>query len=81
MYYDKYGWVTYEPTERPTIITTYNSNGEVVKSETKIEPEKSNAKYIASARDQFQPWMISYSVSEQAYGNVSVDEEFIIKKI
>ncbi len=80
VYYDKYGWVAYEPTERPTVVTTYNQNGEVIKQERRIEAEKANAKYIASAKNQFKPWILTYSVSEQSYGTASVDEKFEIQK-
>ncbi len=81
VYYNKYGWVTYDPTERPTIVTTYNQNGEIVKKENKINSQKIHANFIASGVNQFTPWLISYSVSEQANGTATVDEQFEIKKL
>lgn len=81
VYYNKYGWVTYEPTKRPTTVTTYNQQGLPVKKEQRIIAESSNINYIASAKNMFSPWALSYSVSQNANGTATVTEKFEIHKL
>ncbi len=81
VYYDKYGWIAYDPTELSTVITTYNQNGDIIKTENRIDSQTVHSKFIASAKNQFTPWAVSYSVTEESNGTASVDEKFEINKL
>ena len=81
VYYDKYGWVAYDPTAVGTIVKVYDQNGTLVKQETKVDPEKSMAKYIASLRNSFSPLVLSYTPGKGGRSSVSLDMKIDIHKV
>ncbi len=80
VYYDKYGWVAVDPTDQGVNVNIYH-NGKLLKQEKQLSSDKINMKYITSSRNEFTPWSISYSVSQRANGNVSVEEILKIQKL
>lgn len=80
VYFDKYGWVTFDPTVMPTVVNIYN-NGQLVRQEKRLAPFAASAKYIISARNQFSPYFVSYSVADNKNGRASVEEIIEIHKV
>lgn len=79
VYFDNYGWVAFDPTTEIYNVNIYN-NGKLTKQEKKIIPDKIYLKYIASCRNEFTPWSVLYSVSENLSGNIIINENVNIKK-
>ncbi len=80
VYFDKYGWVTFDPTVMATVVNIYN-NGKLVRQEKRLEPFGASAKYIISARNQFSPYYISYKIADNRYGKVAAQEIIQINKV
>ncbi len=79
VYFDKYGWVAYDPTQTISFVNIYN-NGKLVRKERRIISDKSNLRYIASSRNDFSPWYLTYSSYERTSSDMSVKENITIKK-
>lgn len=79
VYFDKYGWVAYDPTTEGTLVNIYK-DGKLVKQEVRINSNKADFKYIASNRNDFSPWFISYSTAGNTNGTISVNENIQIIK-
>lgn len=80
VYFDQYGWVTFDPTVMATLVNVYH-NGQLVRQEKKLEPFAASSKYIISGKNQFSPYFISYSVADNRNGRITTDEIIEIKKI
>ena len=64
VYYDEYGWVTYDPTTLPSYIHHY-VDGKYLKSERTIL--NTNMEYIRNIRNDFTPWtMVLDGIGEDA---------------
>lgn len=79
VYFDKYGWVNFDPTTEGTVVNVYK-NGKLQKQEVKYNTEKNLLRYIASSRNFFSPWFISYSTSNTKSGRISVSDNIITTK-
>lgn len=79
VYFDKYGWVMFDPTANGSVVNTY-VNGKLVQKESRFNANKTFMKYIASGRNEFSPWYISYSIGERRNGNITVGENIQIVK-
>lgn len=71
VYYDKYGWVMYDPTAQPTIINHYDPNGRFIKKEVRYDLQK-DINYISSGRNTFQPFYMTYSSPSGKSGSASM---------
>lgn len=78
VYFDEYGWVTYDP----TVMSSYRNvikDGKIV-SRQRLADKVHN--YIASIRNDFSPWFLTYSVAEnQLAGKITLNEQIRIQKI
>lgn len=81
VYFDKYGWVAYDPTARGTFVRIYDAKGNLVRTERKLNSEDTGLKYIASGRNDFTPWRTSYAMAGNKAGRVSVNENIQIANI
>ncbi len=80
VYFDKYGWVTFDPTVMAKNVNIYE-NGKLIRQEKRLEPFAASAKYIISCYNDFSPYYISYSISDNKNGRVNAQEYIQIKKI
>lgn len=81
VYYDEYGWVTYDPTVQGTTVQTLDKNGKVIKEEIKYDTDKSITNYIISGRNNFTPWNITYGLSPKGNAKVIPVEYVQITKL
>ncbi len=78
VYFDKYGWVLYDPTTTDAIRTHYK-NGVMQSVEQIYLP---NQNYIASIRNDLSPWYLTYSATETGYiGDIKVVEDIYVREI
>ena len=64
VYYDKYGWVMYDPTAQPTIINMYDENGRFVKKEVRYDLQK-DINYISTGRNTFRPFYMTFRTADK----------------
>ncbi|MCR5261207.1 MAG: transglutaminase family protein [Candidatus Gastranaerophilales bacterium] len=81
VYYDDYGWVTYDPTFSPVRVTTRDEDGNVVKTEYRYETSHDNIHYIKSANDVFSSFVFHYRKPTGSNGGFSVTETINIRKL
>ena len=79
VYFDKFGWILYDPTTTISNINFYN-NGRLIRKEHIINADKMNLKYITSSRNEFSPWSLTYSSEERTTKDMSVIENIKIEK-
>lgn len=65
VYFDEYGWVTFDPTTRPVTLNVYQ-NGKLIRQEKKLEAGKIYIKYITLGRNIFSPYNLKYSRNSAA---------------
>lgn len=80
VYFNEYGWVTYDPTILPTEMTIYNSDKTVASKNIIYEVSHKDVHYIKSGITLFSPYFIKYSASSQSAGKISVSENISIKE-
>lgn len=81
VYYDEYGWVTYDPTSQGAIVMVRKPNGQVVRKEQRLDSTKLNINYIASSRRMLASWSLKYVITRQINGNLFVTDDIKIKKV
>lgn len=80
VYFDKYGWVAFDPTREATVARIYK-DGKLVGEEKRYNTDKSNLNYIASCRGKFSSWFITYSAPSTSNGRVSVSDDINIVEV
>ena len=80
VYYDEYGWVTYDPTKQATEVTVLDSKGNVVKKEKRYEVN-TNLNYITSGKNAFNPFSMSFSTTPTQNGTARLSEAIEIEEI
>lgn len=79
VYYDKYGWVMYDPTVEPMNINVYK-NGKLSRVERKYDTSP-ELNYITAGRNKLSTYTSSYSISDTKNGYAKVTETVKIEKI
>ncbi len=79
VYFDKYGWVAYDPTVRETIINIYH-NGKLIRQESRLDSSNAYMQYIASSRNEFSPWHLTFVAKGRGNEKIHVTENLQIKK-
>ena len=79
VYYDKYGWVMYDPTVEPKNINIYK-NGKRLRVEKEYDTSP-NMNYITAGRNKLSTYTSSYSISDRKNGTARVTETVKIEKI
>ncbi len=79
VYYDKYGWVMYDPTVQPVNVNVRKS-GKIVRVEKRYDTSV-DINYITAGRNKLSTYTTSYSVRESSNGNAKVEEKIIINKL
>lgn len=80
VYFDEYGWVTFDPTAQPMTVNIYK-NGKLIRQEQRMNTSKIPVKYIATGKNLFSPYWIKYHLSDSVNGKATVKETINIKKI
>ena len=80
VYFDRFGWVTFDPTNRGVLVNKYKNKQLVGKGHV-LDAYSIDINYIASSRNEFTPWNLTYTYSSDANAKVSVSSEHKISKI
>lgn len=80
VYFDEYGWVTFDPTAQPVTVNIYQ-NGKLVRQEQRLNTSKIPVKYITTGKNLFSPYFTRYSVPYNKNGKAIIKETISIKKI
>ncbi|MBQ8886665.1 MAG: transglutaminase domain-containing protein [Candidatus Gastranaerophilales bacterium] len=80
VYFDEYGWVTFDPTNMPIVVNIYK-NGKLVKQEKKLDSNKSISRYIVSGKNLFSPYIFRYKSDSPNTGRAGIKETVEIKKV
>ncbi len=80
VYFDEYGWVTYDPTAEPLTIRTADKQGNIIKEEKIYNAGELQSDYIISGRNNFTPWFLQYSIVKNSAGKVNYFEDIEIIK-
>lgn len=78
VYFDEYGWVTYDPTIEITYIS-YFKNG-MFQDRKKIE-KIPDLYYIASIKDYFYPWKINYEIEHLDMNKIYLSDIIFVEEI
>ena len=81
VYYDEYGWVTYDPAVEPVKVNIYAPDRTLAGTELMYETSHDEIQYIKSAVNTFDPYTASYSFDSENYGDMDVRRSENIKKI
>ncbi len=81
VYFDKYGWVAFDPTTQATVVNIRDANGKLVRQEKRYDTSHDKLRYITSGRNKYSTYNISYSVSDRKGGHARVTEKVEISKI
>ncbi len=79
VYYDKYGWVMYDPTVQPVNVNV-SKNGKLVRVEKRYDTSVL-INYITAGRNKLSTYTTSYSVSDTRSGSALVTENIQISEI
>ncbi len=71
VYYDKYGWVMYDPTAKPTVIKHTDAKGNVIKRETSYDVNY-DVNYIATGRNSFKSLEVVYNLQPGGRNEVPI---------
>ena len=80
VYFDEYGWVTFDPTVSPVMANVYK-NGKLIKQEARYDTSNIPVKYITIGKNLFSPYIVKYNIPQNTYGKALVKETVTIKKI
>lgn len=81
VYFDKYGWVAFDPTTQATVVNIMDANGKLVKQEKRYDTSHDKLRYICSGRNKYSTYNISYSISDRRNGQAGVTEKVEITKL
>ncbi len=81
VYFDKYGWVAFDPTTQATVVSIRDANGKLIRQEKCYDVSQDKLKYICSGRNKYSTYNISYSVSDRRNGQARVSEKVEITKL
>lgn len=81
VYFDEYGWVTYDPTIQPTRVSIYGPNGRLNKVEKRYDVSHKDVYYIKSGINLLSPYVFTYNISSQRGGKASIEQNINIKKL
>ena len=80
VYYDEYGWVTYDPTRQATIVSILDANGKLIRKEKRYDAT-SKLNYIASGRNSWNMLRMHFTTSSTQNGSARIKETIEIDKI
>ena len=75
VYFDKYGWVTFDPTLQGIYVYSNSAQSRI------LDAFNIDMGYITSSRNDFTPWNLTYTYSSNANSSVSVSGSHKISKI
>jgi len=80
VYYDEYGWVSYDPTAAPVVIEVYGADKKLKKKEKHYETSREDILYIKSGINLFNPFKFSYGLDKNKKGTVKINKDIKIRK-
>jgi len=80
VYFDKYGWVAFDPTRQATVVNIYDAKGKLVRQEKRFDISSDKIKYITFGRNKLSTYNLLYSVSDKHNGRVSIQQNASITK-
>ena len=79
VYYDEYGWVTYDPTAFGTDVFQKNPDGTLEYVENKVYPDIAQADYIQLSMNELEYIPISYNMLPNSNSSATVSVRFTVK--
>ena len=79
VYFDEYGWVTYDPTIQPTVLRVYGPNKKLIRTEKRYDISHDEVQYIQSAINTFSTYKLGYSTDGVRNGSVQIKYDISIK--
>ncbi len=80
VYYDEYGWVMYDPTQK-NIHTVKDANGRVIKEAQDFEIKDLGIYYISTGRNSFKPIELFYNVSPPQNGQATLTRSVTVEPL
>ena len=66
VYFDEYGWVSYDPTVAPSVVKIHAPNGKLLRIEKQYDVSHDDIKYIKSGINAFSPYYLRYDSENQS---------------
>ena len=79
VYYDEYGWVTYDPTAFGTDVFQKNPDGTLEYVENKVYPDIAQADYIQLSMNELEYIPISYNMLPNSNSSATISVRFAVK--
>ena len=79
VYYDEYGWVTYDPTAFGTDVYQKNPDGTLTYVENRVYPDIAQSDYIQLSKDELEYIPISYNMLPNSNSRATVSVRFTVK--
>ncbi len=80
VYYDKYGWVMYDPTVDPVNVRVLDAQGNITRTEKRYNTSP-DINYITAGRNKLSTYTSSYSIADNRNGNARVTEDIKIIRL
>ena len=80
VYFNDYGWVSYDPTTAPTQVSVFGANGKLQRVEKRYDVSHDDIQYIQSGLNLFSPYQMHYIISSQKGGTVKLNSYILISK-
>ncbi len=81
VYYDEYGWVTYDPTILSATIVYKDAKGKVLKVVNNLKPEEAQSNYVVLSRNELSRSPINYTFSPEKRGSAQITTQFTVEKM
>lgn len=81
VYYDEYGWVTYDPTILSSTIVYKDAKGKVLKVVNNLKPEEAQSNYIVLSRNELSRSPINYTFAPDSKGSAQIATQFTVEKM
>ena len=81
VYYDEYGWVTYDPTILSSTIVYKDAKGRVLKVVNNLKPDEAQSNYIVLSRNELSRSPINYTFAPDSKGSAQITTQFSVEKM
>lgn len=78
VYFDEYGWVTYDPTVAPKIVKVHAPSGKLLRIEKHYDVSHDDIKYIKSGINAFSPYYLRYEAENKSDETVNIQQNINI---
>ncbi len=81
VYYDEYGWVTYDPTILSATLVYKDTKGKVLKVVNNLKPDEAQSNYVVLSRNELSRSPINYTFSPEKQGSAQIMTHFTVEKM